>query len=50
MNKKHKHSIDYHDEFIEELNDHDEAVAYLNVALEENLAGDEESQKVLLNA
>ena len=50
MNKKHKRSIDYHDELIDELKDHDEAVAYLNAALEESLLGDEESQEVLLNA
>lgn len=50
MNKKHKPSIDYHDELIEELKEHDEAVAYLNAALEESLIGDEESQEILLNA
>lgn len=44
MNKKHKASVDYHDELIDELKDHDEAVAYLNAALEESLSGDEESQ------
>ncbi len=50
MNKKHKRSIDYHDELLEDLKDHDEAVAYLNAALEESLLGDEESQEILLNA
>lgn len=50
MNKKHKRSIDYHDVLIEELKDHDEAIAYLNTALEESLLGDEESQQILLNA
>jgi probable addiction module antidote protein len=50
MNKKNKRSIDYHGELIAELKDHDEAVAYLNAALEESLIGDEESQEVLLNA
>lgn len=49
MNKKYKRSVDYHDELIEELKDHDEAVAYLNAALEESL-NDEESQEILLKA
>lgn len=35
---------------IEALKDHDEAVAYLNEALEESFHGDEESQEVLLKA
>lgn len=30
-------------EFLLELKDHDEAVAYLNAALEKSLKGDEES-------
>lgn len=50
MNKKHKRSVDYREELIEDLKDHDEAVAYLNAALEESLIGDEESQEVLLRA
>lgn len=50
MNKKHKHSTDYHDELIEKLKEHEEAVAYLNAALEESLTGDEESQEILLKA
>jgi probable addiction module antidote protein len=50
MNKKHKASVNYHEELIDSLKDHDEAVAYLNAALEESLDGDEESQEVLLNA
>ena len=50
MNKKHKRSVDYHGYLIEELKDHDEAVAYLNAALEESLLGDEESQEILLKA
>ena len=50
MNKKYKSSVDYHDELIDGLKDHDEAVAYLNAALEESLLGDQESQEVLLNA
>ena len=33
MNKKHKRSVSYHDELIDDLKDHDEAVAYLNSAL-----------------
>jgi len=41
---------DYHDELIEDLKDHDEAVAYLNAAWEESLKGDEESQKLFLVA
>lgn len=40
----------YHDELIEALKDHDEAVAYLNAAFEEGLKGDKESQTLLLNA
>lgn len=50
MDKKQKRNVDYRDGLIEGLKDHDEAVAYLNVALEESLMGDEESQEVLLNA
>jgi len=50
MNKKHKRSVDYHEELIDSLKDHDEAVAYLNAALEESLEGDEESQELLLKA
>lgn len=50
MNKRYKRSVDYHGELIEELKDHDEAVAYLNAALEESLLGDVESQEILLNA
>jgi len=50
MNKKHRRSVNYHDELIEELKDHDEAVAYLNAALEESFLGDEESQELLLKA
>ena len=38
-------------EFLHEhLADHDEAVAYLNAALEESLKGDEESQHLFLIA
>lgn len=38
----------YQDFLIEQLKDHDQAVAYLNAALEESLKGDEESQQTLL--
>lgn len=40
----------YQDFLIEQLKDHDEAIAYLNAALEESLKGDEESQQVFLIA
>jgi len=40
----------YQDFLIEELKDHDEAVAYLNAALEESLKGDEESKNLFLLA
>ena len=40
----------YGDELLEALRDHEEAVAYLNAALEESMLGDEESQEVLLMA
>ena len=40
----------YQDWLIDKLKDHDEAVAYLNVALEESLKGDEESQHLFLLA
>lgn len=40
----------YQDFLIEQLRDHDEAVAYLNAALEESLGGDEESQHLFLVA
>ncbi len=43
-NKKHKEWL------LEKLKDHDEAVAYLNAALEESLKGDEESQYLFLVA
>lgn len=41
---------DYQDELIEDLKDHEEAVAYLNAAWEESLKGDEESQQLFLLA
>lgn len=40
----------YQDFLLERLKDHDEAVAYLNAALEESLKGDEESQHLFLIA
>lgn len=40
----------YQDFLVEQLRDHDEAVVYLNAALEESLKGDEESQQVFLIA
>ncbi len=40
----------YDDWLLEKLKDHDEAVAYLNAALEESLKGDEESQYLFLMA
>ena len=40
----------YQDFLMEELRDHDEAVAYLNAALEESLKGDEESKNLFLLA
>lgn len=40
----------YQEFLLEHLADHDEAVAYLNAALEESLKGDEESQQVFLIA
>jgi probable addiction module antidote protein len=43
-------SRSYQKELIEALKDHDEAVAYLNAALEESLKGDKESQELFLRA
>lgn len=40
----------YQDWLIEKLKDHDEAVAYLNTALEEALKGDKEPQYLFLIA
>ncbi len=40
----------HHDWLLEKLKDHDEAVAYLNSALEESLKGDNESQHLFLLA
>ena len=48
--KKRSRTIDYHEYLIESLKDHDQAVAYLNAALEELLKGDEESQKLFFMA
>ena len=41
---------DYQDELIEDLKDHEEAVAYLNAAWEESLKGDQESGQLFLLA
>lgn len=43
-------SKNYQEWLLEKLKDHDEAVAYLNAALEESLKGDEESQHLFLIA
>jgi DNA-binding phage protein len=43
-------SRNYQDFLLEQLQDHDFAVAYLNEALNESLKGDEESQKLFLIA
>ncbi|MCB1115235.1 MAG: putative addiction module antidote protein [Chlamydiia bacterium] len=40
----------YRDFLLEQLQDHDFAVAYLNEALSESLKGDEESQQLFLVA
>lgn len=40
----------YQDFLLEQLQDHDFAVAYLNEALSESLKGDEESQQLFLVA
>lgn len=40
----------YQEWLLEKLKDHDEAVSYLNAALEESLKGDEESLQVFLIA
>lgn len=40
----------YQDFLMEQLKDQDEAVAYLNAALEESLKGDKESQQIFLIA
>lgn len=48
--KKSARSVNYHDELIESLQDHDHAVAYLNAALEESLKNDDESKKLFLKA
>jgi probable addiction module antidote protein len=43
-------SKNYQKWLLEKLKDHDEAVAYLNAALEESLKGDEESRYLFLVA
>ena len=45
-----ENSKNYHQWLIERLKDHEEAIAYLNEALEESLKGDEESQHLFLVA
>lgn len=50
MTKKKPSSIDYQERLIERLKNRDYAIAYLNAALEELMKGDEESQKVFLEA
>jgi probable addiction module antidote protein len=40
----------YHDELMISLQNHDEAVAYLNAAIEEAEGGDEDAQQALLLA
>lgn len=45
-----KKNKNYQEWLLEKLKDHDEAVSYLNAALEESLKGDEESQHLFLIA
>lgn len=45
-----KRSKKYKEWLLQKLKDHDEAVAYLNEALEESLKGDEESKNLFLIA
>jgi probable addiction module antidote protein len=45
-----KRSIKYQDELIKDLKNKDEAIAYLNAALEESQKGDAESQHLFLLA
>jgi probable addiction module antidote protein len=40
----------YHEELIKSLKNHDEAVAYLNAAIEEAESGEEDAQQALLIA
>jgi DNA-binding phage protein len=40
----------YHEFLLEALKDHEEAVAYLNAALDESTKGDKESKQILVNA
>jgi probable addiction module antidote protein len=50
MKKKHPPSVSYQEDLLKDLKDHEEAIAYLNAALEESKLGDNESQKILLLA
>ena len=45
-----RRSRSYHDFLMEQFKDHDEAVAYLNAALEESLKSDLESQHLFIMA
>lgn len=42
--------MSYQEDLLKDLKNHDEAVAYLNTALEESQLGDEESQELFLQA
>ena len=48
--RKNMRSTDFNEELIKSLKNHKHAVEYLNLALEESLKGDAESQKLLLIA
>lgn len=50
MNKKYKGCTDFNELLIESLQDPQEAIAYLNAALEECKDGSKESQELLLLA
>lgn len=43
-------SVPYHDDLIERLKDHEFSLEYLNAALEESKLGDEDFQRILLDA
>ena len=45
-----KKNKNYQEWLLEKLKDHEEAIAYLNAALEESLKGDEESRQLFLLA
>ena len=50
VNKRVDRSVPYQDDLVERLKDHEFALEYLNAALEESKLGDEDSQKILLDA